>query len=252
MKRSYSKPFPSREEQAALFEKARAGDDDAFKALVESHLPLVERIAWKYPDFMPYEDRFQEGVKGLCIAVSKFDPSTGNQLASYAERCIHNEIRDATKKWLGLTELDVQTWNTIREVSDRIWLEEERQPCPEEIGAEANCSAERVKCLARTKNALNLLFDIADPEPPQPEELAAPAEERPDAQADLNDVRAIVNSCLGKLPPCERQAVQLFLGHNCGRRHSLAEIGALLNTTEWKATALKNLGLQRLRRHLTS
>lgn len=248
MRISFDQPFPTREEQYALAVKARAGDDAAFSVLVESHLPLVVRIAWRYPNLIPYEDRFQAGAGGLCAAARKFDPETGNLLASYADRAIHNRIRDEIRKQLGLTELDEAKWVLIKRASNRIWIEENREPDPEELAAEGGCTVPEVEHLARCHNAGFMFLEASDPAPADVEDLSAPPERQPDHEAAQNEVVGLLRAYLRKLPEAERRAVELYYGLAGEEKHTLAETGALMNTTEWQATRLKNQGVYRLQR----
>ena len=86
-------PKLSAEEEAELIKRLGAGDEEAKNRLIEGNLRLVAHIAKKYraagrdPD-----DLISIGSIGLIKAVSTFSPEKGKSLASYAGRCIENEI----------------------------------------------------------------------------------------------------------------------------------------------------------------
>ena len=245
----FDQPFPTREEQYALAVQARAGNDDAYRALVTCHLPLVVRIARRYPDFLPYEDRFQSGAAGLAVAVKKFDPDLGHQLASYAAPAIHNSIRDAIRDARGI-KLDPAKWVRIKRASDRIWFEESREPSPEDLAAETGYSVEEVEHQIYSRNAGLMLKEASEPAAVNVEDLPAPAEERPDEQEKKRDALAQTQACLSILPEAERRAVLLFYGCFGEEKRPLAEIAALLGVTLSQATQLKNQGHERLKRLL--
>ena len=76
-----------------LLEKSRAGDEAARQKLVEHNLRLVVHIAKKYySGSLEQDDLISIGTIGLIKAVSTFRPDRGIRLATYASRCIENEI----------------------------------------------------------------------------------------------------------------------------------------------------------------
>ena len=87
-------PSPlSREEEQALLEKMAAEDDGAKQTLIEHNLRLVVYIARKFENSgVNIEDLISIGTIGLIKAVNTFDPGKKIKLATYASRCIENEI----------------------------------------------------------------------------------------------------------------------------------------------------------------
>ena len=88
----FPKPLSRQEEAAAIAAMAR-GDEEARLTLIEHNLRLVSHIAKKYtvPGFTA-DDLVSVGSLGLIKAVNTFKPDSGSQLATYAARCIENEI----------------------------------------------------------------------------------------------------------------------------------------------------------------
>lgn len=85
-------PPLSREEEAELLE-ALPGDESAKKTLVERNLRLVVFIAKKFESSaVGIEDLISIGTIGLMKAVNTFSPDRQIKLATYASRCIENEI----------------------------------------------------------------------------------------------------------------------------------------------------------------
>lgn len=91
---SDSLPAPlTREEESALFERMAADPDGVKKALIERNLRLVVYIARKFENTgVGIEDLISIGTIGLIKAVNTFDPTKKIKLATYASRCIENEI----------------------------------------------------------------------------------------------------------------------------------------------------------------
>lgn len=101
---SFPPPLP-REEEQALFRLARAGDEGARAKLIEHNLRLVAHIVKKYYTASDcQEDLISIGTIGLIKAIDTFDIDKGARFATYAGRCLQNEILmyfRAQKKTLG-------------------------------------------------------------------------------------------------------------------------------------------------------
>ena len=89
---SFPKPLSAEEEQAYL-KRAAAGYLEARNILIERNLRLVAHIMKKYyAQTADQEDLISIGTIGLIKAVSTFDADKGIRLATYAARCVENEI----------------------------------------------------------------------------------------------------------------------------------------------------------------
>ena len=85
-------PLDETEEQMYL-DKLKNGDKEAKRILIERNLRLVAHIVKKYS--FPNKDvdeLISIGTVGLIKAIDSFDSSKGTRLATYASRCIENEI----------------------------------------------------------------------------------------------------------------------------------------------------------------
>ncbi len=89
---SFPRPLTEQEEQHYL-QLAAQGDLDARNILIERNLRLVAHIMKKYyAQTADQEDLISVGTIGLIKGISTFDPSKGARLATYAARCVENEI----------------------------------------------------------------------------------------------------------------------------------------------------------------
>ena len=89
---SFPKPLTAAEE-ALWLERFARGDAEARNVLIERNLRLVAHIVKKYyTQSVDQEDLISIGTIGLIKGISSFDPSKGAKLATYAARCIENEI----------------------------------------------------------------------------------------------------------------------------------------------------------------
>ena len=89
---SFPKPLSAAEEQEYLQRYAK-GDQEARDILIERNLRLVAYIIKKYyTQSGDQEDLISIGTIGLIKGISSFNPEKGARLATYAARCIENEI----------------------------------------------------------------------------------------------------------------------------------------------------------------
>ena len=89
---SFPKPLSAAEEREWLDRYAQ-GDPEARNVLIERNLRLVAHIIKKYyTQSADQEDLISIGTIGLIKGISSFDPTKGARLATYAARCIENEI----------------------------------------------------------------------------------------------------------------------------------------------------------------
>ena len=86
-------PPLTREEETEVFERLLTHDPDARNCLIEHNLRLVVYIAKKFESTgIGIEDLVSIGTIGLIKAVNTFCPTKNIKLATYASRCIENEI----------------------------------------------------------------------------------------------------------------------------------------------------------------
>ena len=86
-------PLDSNEEMAAINDLGSEDDEQARKVLIEHNLRLVVYIAKKFDNTgVGVEDLISIGTIGLIKAINTFNPDKNIKLATYASRCIENEI----------------------------------------------------------------------------------------------------------------------------------------------------------------
>lgn len=90
--KTFPKPLTTEEEKEYL-KRYRKGDQTARNVLIERNLRLVAHIVKKYQSSgEDTEDLISVGTIGLIKAVMTFDAAKGSRLATYAARCIDNEL----------------------------------------------------------------------------------------------------------------------------------------------------------------
>ena len=86
-------PALSKEEESECFAKCKKGDERARAKLIEHNLRLVAHIVRKYySSGNDTEDLISVGTIGLIKAIDSFNDENGARFATYAAKCIQNEI----------------------------------------------------------------------------------------------------------------------------------------------------------------
>lgn len=90
--KTFLSPLNAKEEKEYL-ERWKEGDQEAKKILIERNMRLVAHVSKKYQNAEEdMEDLISIGTIGLIKAVSTFQENHGSKLATYAARCIENEL----------------------------------------------------------------------------------------------------------------------------------------------------------------
>ena len=93
IKNNNSFPGPlSDEEEKEYLEKCRQGDEHAREMLIRHNLRLVAHIVKKYGGAGEADDLISVGSIGLIKGIQTYESGKGSRLATYAARCIENEI----------------------------------------------------------------------------------------------------------------------------------------------------------------
>ena len=88
---SFPKPL-SWEKETEYLARWQKGDMEARNMLVEHNMRLVSHIIKKYYQTEDVEDLISIGTIGLIKGINTYKPDRGVRLATYASRCIENEI----------------------------------------------------------------------------------------------------------------------------------------------------------------
>lgn len=90
---SFPKPLSAKEETAELKKFHEEGDMKAREKLINHNMRLVAHIVKKYySNYSDQDDIISIGTIGLIKGIDSFDYKKGTRLATYASRCIENEI----------------------------------------------------------------------------------------------------------------------------------------------------------------
>ena len=159
-------PTPlSREEEADLIARLGEGDNQARNLLIEHNLRLVAYIARRFENTgINIEDLISIGTIGLIKAVGTYRPERSIKLATYASRCIENEILMYLRKTASQkTELSFdEPLNTDWDgnellLSDILGTDDDEVYRPLEDDADKQMLMEAIDCLSERERSIIMM-----------------------------------------------------------------------------------------------
>lgn len=144
-------PAPlSKEEERIVFTKLEAKEQEARDILVVHNLRLVVYIAKKFESTgIGIEDLISIGTIGLIKAVNTFVPSKNIKLATYASRCIENEILMFLRKsTLAKNDISIDEPLNVDWDGNELLLSDLLGTEPDTVNKEIECEVERDLLLA--------------------------------------------------------------------------------------------------------
>ena len=196
----------TQDQEIALAQAARQGDQQARKRLIEAYLILPVNIA--HQNLRPgvdLMDLIQEGNIGLITAVDKFDPNMGNRLSTVAFYWINKQIqRYLDHQPHGLVSLDMETYD----------------------GSET----------------LLLSDTIED----RPSVLGGQTIQHIDTKMEYEETQRQVRQMLSRLPEREREVIRLLYGLDNYPVLSRKEIAQIIGVREEQVSRIKTRALDAL------
>lgn len=239
------------EEETELAVRIQAGDDAAFKRLVEANLRFVVSVAKQYQNRgLDLPDLINEGNIGLMKAALKFDPTRGFKFVSYAVWWIRQQILQSLSDKGRLVRLplnQVGILNKIGRARTEFLQENEREPTDEELSALLDISPDKLgESVMSDIRGLPLDFPLGED---QTESLIdiLPNNDSPSADKELENesLRKDIDTVMGVLNERERRVLVLCFGLGCPPM-TLEEIGENLDLTRERVRQLKMKAIHKL------
>jgi RNA polymerase sigma factor (sigma-70 family) len=217
----------SREELEALV----AAGERAKDVFIKSNLRLVVAVARRYPrSGLPLLDLIQEGNAGLVRAVEKFDYRKGFKFSTYAtwwiRQAITRSIADQSRT-IRLPVHLVEELGRIRRVQREFNRKNGREPDPEEIAAELESKPERVvDVLDWARDPVSLNMPVDDEGETQFGDLLEDTSAVSPEQSVLTLLRSEeLDDLIGHLDQRTASIIKMRYGIDDGRERTLTEVG---------------------------
>lgn len=250
-------PLLGAEEERELARRAKLGEDQAKRKLIESNLKLVVSVAKVYSrSGLPLPDLIQEGNIGLIKAVDSFDPEKGFRFSTYAVAWIRQAITRAIERQgraIRVPSYVIQAIRKLNKAGNAFLTDCGRDPTVEELCQITQLSREKVCRLIEASEALVSLDDSAREEGATSllERLIQTGCANPEEDALAREGVEVLNQLMSWLSPQEKLIIDKRFGLTDGVTSTLQEIGQQLNITRERVRQLEARALKKLRMAVT-
>ena len=243
----------SAEEEVALAERIKQGDQGALEKLVKANLRFVVSVSKQYQNQgLTLPDLINEGNLGLIKAAQRFDETRGFKFISYAVWWIRQSVLQALAEQSRIVRLplnQVGSINKIKRAFSKLEQEYEREPSANELAILLDLPIEKIHDTFLvsgrhvsvdapfTNNEEGTLLDVLH------------NSESPGADKSLmnESLQHEIERSLSTLTEREKDVVKLFFGIGMNHGLTLEEIGSKFHLTRERVRQIKEKAIRRLR-----
>ena len=228
------------EEEKEIARKAKNGDKEAKKILVQSNLKLVLTIARKaiHVSKLPMVDLIQEGNLGLMIAVEKFNPDLGYRFSTYASWWIKQAMFKAISEQSHCMKIPVYIQETLSKFS-KVKAEMERayncQVTNKDVAQKMNLEPEKVDTYLSaytTTISIEGSFDAKNGSELNVADVLEDETTSVEASIQYEELKKEIANVVSTLKEREQSVIKMRFGLENFARTTLEDIGKMFGVTK--------------------
>ena len=246
-------PLITAEEEVALAQRIKEGDQVALERLVNANLRFVVSVAKQYQNQgISLQDLINEGNIGLVKAAQRFDETRGFKFISYAVWWIRQSILQAVAEQSRIVRLPLNQVGAINRVKKAINVLDhrlQRRPTVDEIAEETDLTPEKVMTIL-SNNTQTVSTDAPIDEDGETSllDIYVNQNETPtDAAIEKELNEKTVRKSLDILSEKEQQVLRMYFGIGMSREYTLEEIAFKMGISRERTRQLRDRALKRLR-----
>ena len=245
-------PLLTREQEAELAGRIRAGEEAAKERLIEANLRLVVQVARRYINRgLPLPDLIEEGNIGLLRAVEKFEPERGTRFATYATWWIRQAVARALANQARTIRLPVHVEMLLgryKRERERLTQTLNRVPTAGELAQALGTSEEQIGELEELRlQPVSLDAPLGADSRRVGDILVDEAADPAAALTRLFHERADLVAVLDDLAPNERTVLRRRFGLDGDEPETLEAIGRRLDYSRERVRQIEAAALRKLR-----
>jgi RNA polymerase primary sigma factor len=241
------------EEEVALAQKIRAGDQFALEKLTKANLRFVVSVSKQYQNQgLSLPDLINEGNLGLIKAAQRFDETRGFKFISYAVWWIRQSILQALAEQSRIVRLPLNKIGAINKINKAFsQLEQtyEREPNPDEIADLLEISEGEVKeSLRNSGRHVSMDAPIVQGEETNMYDVLRNDDGiTPETGLLYDSLRKEIDRAISTLTPRESDVIRYYFGLNGEHALTLEEIGEKFDLTRERVRQIKEKAIRRLK-----
>lgn len=243
------------EEEAALAQRIRRGDQSAVERLTKANLRFVVSVAKQYQyQGLSLSDLINEGNMGLIRAAKKFDETKGFRFISYAVWWIRQSIMQALADQSRIVRIPLNKVglnSKVTKAAQQLEQNFEREPTAEEISEYLDIDLEEVSS-TMSFNSRHLSIDSPIGEDGDGTMIDILENENVDAvdgESQKESMMYEIELALNSLPPKQQVVLKSLYGIGMDRPLGMEDIGEEMGLTRERVRQIRDQALITLRRH---